>query len=57
MPRLVLTSPFPSLDGLKKLYRKVKSVDAQLDDKGDLSTIRSVWSEVVENVDRGASSI
>lgn len=24
-----------------------------LDDKGDLSTIRSVWSEVVENVDRG----
>ncbi|EAU92859.1 hypothetical protein CC1G_03646 [Coprinopsis cinerea okayama7 len=41
------------LESLKKLHRKIKAVDASLDDRSDLSTTRSVWSEVVENVERG----
>ncbi|PPQ63698.1 hypothetical protein CVT24_004278 [Panaeolus cyanescens] len=44
------------VESLRKLHRKIKSADALLDDKGDLSTIRSVWSEVVENVDREAQA-
>ncbi|KAF8167804.1 hypothetical protein B0H34DRAFT_683101 [Crassisporium funariophilum] len=44
------------VDSLKKLHRKVKSVDGSLDDRGDLSSIRSAWAEVVENVDREAQA-
>ncbi|KDR85296.1 hypothetical protein GALMADRAFT_83937 [Galerina marginata CBS 339.88] len=46
---------FCSVDSLRKLHRRVKATDAFLDEKGDLSTVRTVWSEVVENVDRGES--
>ncbi|PPQ88087.1 hypothetical protein CVT25_014385 [Psilocybe cyanescens] len=43
-----------SVESLRKLHRKVKSIDASLDERGgELSTIRAAWSEVVENVDRG----
>lgn len=42
-----------SVDSLRKLHRKIKTVDAQLEERGDLSTIRSAWGEVVDNVDRG----
>ena len=38
---------------MRKLYRKTKLIDIGLDDKGDLSTLRHAWSEVVENLDRG----
>lgn len=31
----------------------MKAIDESLDDKGDLSTLRMIWSEVVENLDRG----
>lgn len=44
------------MESLRRLHRKIKSVDAFLDDKGDLSTIRSAWAEVVENVDREAQT-
>ncbi|KAF8912956.1 hypothetical protein CPB84DRAFT_1820455 [Gymnopilus junonius] len=40
------------VESLKKLHRKVSSIDAFLNEKNDLSTVRSVWTEVVENVDR-----
>ncbi|KAF5312338.1 hypothetical protein D9619_002972 [Psilocybe cf. subviscida] len=44
------------VDSLRKLHRKIKTVDATLDDRSDLSTVRSAWSEVVENVDREAQT-
>ncbi|KAJ3502317.1 hypothetical protein NLJ89_g8943 [Agrocybe chaxingu] len=44
------------VESLKKLYRKIKSADSSLDDRGELSTIRSAWAEVVENVDREAQT-
>jgi hypothetical protein len=44
---------FRSVEALQKLYRKLKAIDESLDDKGDLNTLRVVWSEVVENLDRG----
>ncbi|KAF8973677.1 hypothetical protein BDZ97DRAFT_1900477 [Flammula alnicola] len=37
------------VESLRKLHRKIKAVDANLDDRGDLSTVRSAWAEVVEN--------
>ncbi|TFK30739.1 RhoGAP-domain-containing protein [Coprinopsis marcescibilis] len=40
------------VDSLKKLYRKIRSIDGQLNDRGDLSTTRSVWSEIVDSVER-----
>ena len=42
------------MDSLRRLHRKIKAVDATLDDRGELSTVRGAWAEVVENVDRGA---
>ena len=38
---------------MRKLYRKTRSVDMLLDEKGERSTLRIGWSEVVENLDRG----
>lgn len=46
-------STYSSVDSLVKLHRKTKSIDVYLDDRGDLSTTRRVWSEVRDNVDRG----
>ncbi|KAF9523586.1 hypothetical protein CPB83DRAFT_862570 [Crepidotus variabilis] len=40
------------VDSLRKLYRKVKAADAGIDEKGETSTLRGAWSEVVESVDR-----
>ncbi|KAF9459990.1 hypothetical protein BDZ94DRAFT_1119966, partial [Collybia nuda] len=40
------------VESLTKLHRKIKSVDQYLDDR-DLSTTRSAWSEVRDNVERG----
>ncbi|KAF5336909.1 hypothetical protein D9611_003445 [Ephemerocybe angulata] len=40
------------VESLKRLHRKIRSVDSQLDDRGDLSTVRSAWQEIVENVER-----
>jgi len=42
---------------MRKLFRKTKSVDTLLDEKGDRSTLRIGWSEVVDNLDRGSYSI
>ena len=42
---------------MRKLYRKTRSVDMLLDEKGERSTLRIGWSEVVENLDRGRYSI
>jgi len=44
---------YPSIESMRKLYRKTKLIDIGLDDKGDLTTLRHAWSEVVENLDRG----
>lgn len=41
---------------MRKLYRKTKTVDTLLDEKGDRSTLRIGWSEVIENLDRGSFS-
>ncbi|KAJ7139686.1 hypothetical protein C8R44DRAFT_309860 [Mycena epipterygia] len=40
------------VDSLLKLHKKIKSIDAFLDDRTDLSTTRSAWNEVRDNVDR-----
>ncbi|KAJ7770818.1 hypothetical protein DFH07DRAFT_255860 [Mycena maculata] len=40
------------VDSLGKLHRKIKSIDAFLDDRTDLSTTRSAWNEVRDNIDR-----
>jgi hypothetical protein len=42
-----------SVDSLTKLHRKAKSIDAYLDDRGDLNTARSAWNEIKDNVERG----
>lgn len=44
-----------SIESLRRLHRKIKTADAYLDDRGEQPTTRSVWSEIVENVERGAS--
>src|SRR3954449_291848 len=36
-----------------KLHRKSQSIDAYLDERGDLSTTRSAWYEVRDNIERG----
>ncbi|KAJ7456631.1 hypothetical protein FB451DRAFT_610867 [Mycena latifolia] len=40
------------VDSLSKLHKKIKTIDAFLDDRTDLSSTRSVWNEVRDNVDR-----
>ncbi|KAJ7293179.1 hypothetical protein C8J57DRAFT_18129 [Mycena rebaudengoi] len=40
------------VDSLLKLHKKIKSIDAYLDDRADLSTTRSAWNEVRDNVER-----
>ncbi|KAF7339971.1 Rho GTPase-activating protein 27 [Mycena venus] len=40
------------VDSLLKLHKKIKSIDAFLDDRTELSTTRSAWNEVRDNVDR-----
>jgi hypothetical protein len=45
-----------SVDSLLKLHKKIKSIDAFLDDRTDLSTTRSAWNEVRDNADRGPFS-
>lgn len=47
------TKCFYSVDSLLKLLRKTKQIDASLDERGALSTTRSAWGEVRDNVDRG----
>jgi hypothetical protein len=44
---------FYSVDSLVKLHRKTKSIDLYLDDRGELSTTRTAWGEVRDNVERG----
>ncbi|PFH54752.1 hypothetical protein AMATHDRAFT_44554 [Amanita thiersii Skay4041] len=44
------------IDSLLKLHRKAKQVDLALDERGDLSTTRSAWSEVRDNVEREAQA-
>ncbi|KAF8349806.1 hypothetical protein F5887DRAFT_877632 [Amanita rubescens] len=40
------------IDSLLKLHRKTKQIDASLDERGALSTTRSAWGEVRDNVER-----
>lgn len=42
-----------SVDSLRKLHRKMTSTNASLDDRGDLTSTRRVWGEIIDNVDRG----
>ncbi|THV06112.1 RhoGAP-domain-containing protein [Dendrothele bispora CBS 962.96] len=44
------------VESLLKLHKKIRSIDAFLDDRTDLSTARSAWSEVRENVEREAQT-
>lgn len=40
------------VDSLRKLHRKMTSTNASLDDRGDLTSTRRVWGEIIDNVDR-----
>ncbi|EEB91059.1 hypothetical protein MPER_10651 [Moniliophthora perniciosa FA553] len=40
------------VESLLKLHRKIKSIDSFLDDRNDLTTARSAWGEVRENLER-----
>ncbi|KAF7367212.1 Glucosamine 6-phosphate N-acetyltransferase [Mycena sanguinolenta] len=40
------------IESLLKLHKKIKSIDAFLDDRSELSTTRSAWNEVRDNLDR-----
>ncbi|KAJ7101010.1 hypothetical protein C8R43DRAFT_245108 [Mycena crocata] len=40
------------VESLGRLHKKIKSIDAFLDDRTELSTTRSAWNEVRDNVDR-----
>ncbi|KAJ6575529.1 hypothetical protein B0H10DRAFT_1963810 [Mycena sp. CBHHK59/15] len=40
------------VDSLLKLHKKIKTIDAYLDDRTELSTTRSAWNEVRDNVER-----
>ncbi|KAJ7693690.1 hypothetical protein B0H17DRAFT_1199797 [Mycena rosella] len=40
------------VDSLSKLHKKIKAIDAFLDDRTELSTTRGAWNEVRDNVDR-----
>lgn len=42
------------VESLKRLHRKIKYVDSQLDDRSDMATARRVWGEVVDGVEREA---
>lgn len=42
-----------SVESLVRLHKKIKTLDAVLDDRGDLSTTRVAWNEVRDNVERG----
>ncbi|KIO02466.1 hypothetical protein M404DRAFT_16145 [Pisolithus tinctorius Marx 270] len=45
------------VESLLRLHRKIKSVDAWLDDRStELSSARRAWSEVVDNVEREAQT-
>jgi hypothetical protein len=35
----------------------MKSADGLLDERGDLSSVRNAWAEIVENIDRGQFSV
>ncbi|CAK5279930.1 unnamed protein product, partial [Mycena citricolor] len=40
------------VDSLIKLHKKIKAVDAFLDDRVDVSTARGAWAEIRDNIDR-----
>ncbi|KAA1468463.1 RhoGAP-domain-containing protein [Dentipellis sp. KUC8613] len=40
------------IDSLNRLHRKVKAIDAFLDDRVELTSARKAWSEVRDNVER-----
>ncbi|KAJ7225904.1 hypothetical protein GGX14DRAFT_422836 [Mycena pura] len=42
------------VDSLLRLHKKTKAIDAFLDERTDLSTTRSAWNEVRDNLDREA---
>ncbi|KAJ7071476.1 hypothetical protein C8F01DRAFT_1110681 [Mycena amicta] len=44
------------VDSLLKLHKKIKTIDAFLDDRTDLSTTRSAWNEIRDNTDREAQA-
>ncbi|KAJ7630593.1 hypothetical protein FB45DRAFT_915968 [Roridomyces roridus] len=44
------------VESLGKLHKKIKSIDAYLDDRTDLATMRVAWSEVRDNIDRDAQT-
>ncbi|KAF7306583.1 Glucosamine 6-phosphate N-acetyltransferase [Mycena indigotica] len=44
------------VDSLLKLHKKIKTIDAFLDDRTDLSTTRHTWAEVRDNTEREAQA-
>ena len=42
-----------SVDALMRLHKKTKSMDGFMDDRAEASTIRQVWSEIRDGVERG----
>ncbi|RDB29694.1 Rho GTPase-activating protein 27 [Hypsizygus marmoreus] len=44
------------VESLLKLHKKIRSFDMYLDDRGELSTARSAWNEVRDNVEREAQA-
>ncbi|KAF9023411.1 hypothetical protein BDZ89DRAFT_955713 [Hymenopellis radicata] len=45
-----------SVESLLKLHRKIQSIDTFLDDRTDMSSTRSAWNEVRDNVEREAQT-
>lgn len=49
----LITDHLLSVDSLLKLHRKTKQIDASIEERGALSTARTAWGEVRDNVERG----
>jgi len=45
-----------SVESLSRLHKKAKAFDIYLDDRRDSTTLRHVWSEVRDGVEREAQS-
>lgn len=43
----------PSVDALTRLHKKAKSLDTYLDDRSEPSSVRKVWAEIRDGVERG----
>lgn len=52
-PQLCFKHALRSIDALLRLHKKTKSVDLQLDERTEPTTIRQAWNEVRDSLERG----